>query len=238
MEEEAALRQHGDDFVMRQPEEKKRCQFGLRYTRVAPSCCAFSLLPTSGYIIARIDKRFVALQIINKRTLSLWRPQPALKPEPNSLHLGTIHHPLSKRRGIRALLLPDLAVARWCWYVFPDAPPAADLLVNAEHVVVQQVGAFGMGSIFEDGTGLGPGDELALFWDSGAGCVGGPVPRCEARDGSAICSVKEGARGGSAADPAGILGDEGIEPFDAVLLNAAEDKSVVVGADWYQGGLT
>lgn len=140
----------------------------------------------------------------------MWRTQLALKPKPYSLHLGTIHHPFSKRSGIRTLLLPDSAVARGCRHILPDTPPTADLMLSGEQVVVQKLCAFRVWCTFENGACLGPGDKLAFGGDSGAGHVSGLVGGCKCCDSSAICGVQEGARGGGAANPAGVLRDEGI----------------------------
>lgn len=89
---------------------------------------------------------------------------------------------------------------------------------------MQQLGAFRMRRVLQDGAGLRPGDEAARRFGEGDVVGGGRLQAEGGGEGGNVGAVgvgDEGGGGGGAADPAGVLGEEGVEPREALV---AEDE--------------
>lgn len=77
-----------------------------------------------------------------------------------------------------------------------------------------------MGRVLEDGGGLRPRDKLGLGGKRVVGAWNGGEAS-EAREGCRLGAIRgqdQGDGGPGAADPAGVLGEKGIQPLDAVPL--------------------
>jgi len=73
---------------------------------------------------------------------------------------------------------------------------------------VQQLCAFGVWCVFQDGTGLAPGYEGAFGRECVvvAWCDGEGVSRCEGCDAAAVGLIEQRLGGCGAADPARVVG--------------------------------
>ena len=174
------------------------------------------------------------LQIINERTQPLRSAEPIFKEEPDPLHVTAISHPLSKARRIRMRLLQDLLRSRRRSNILPGAPASAALrALIAQQEVVQQLGALGVRCILQDGAGLWPGDEFAFGGEAEleAWGVAEGVRRGEGGCAAAVGGAKDGAGCLGAADPAGVVGEEGLEPFHAEV-GVFEAVGRVSGCSW------
>lgn len=86
---------------------------------------------------------------------------------------------------------------------------------------MQQLGTFWVRRFLEDGARLGPTDEIGFGGEGdaeGAECVEADA-RAEGGDVLAVGGGDEADCGCGAANPAGVLEEEGVEPFPAVLLD-------------------
>lgn len=158
-------------------------------------------------------------QIILKRAKTLRSSKPRLEPETEPLNVGPIQHPWKKVSHVGVLLFENVGeVSRG---ISADGPLGrGEQPLIAEDEVVEQLGAFGVRSIFEDGCGLRPGDERRIGRSRGV-CIGaGCAARGKGGDVRGVCESKLVARCRASADPSWILRDESVEPFDTELLDA------------------
>lgn len=161
------------------------------------------------------------LDIIIKGAETSGSTEAHLVVNPLPLNLSTVSHPLAKGSGVRAGHLKNLGVLCRLGRVAADTPAAADgLVLVAEDVAVQELGALRVGRVLEDGARLGPGDELAL---DRVGDVQGRGGVEDARRGEAggplrVVLGEDCARCACSAHPAGVLGDKLVQPGAAVLL--------------------
>lgn len=175
--------------------------------------------------------------VVLQRAQSLGRANPVLKEETQPLDSGAVGHELGKLGHIGAGHLPDARVARGRVDVAADGPATSrGLVLLGQDERVQQLSALGMGSILENGTGLGPRDEVAR---------GGREREVEGRRGrqangsgegcnvGAVGAGDEGRGRASTADPARLLGEQLLKPLVALLLHdeveGEEHRIVVVG---------
>lgn len=161
-------------------------------------------------------------KVINEGAEALGSANAVLEPEAKSLDSRAVRHPLAKGSGVSAGSLEDGSVVVGKLDIAADRPSTAGLLVlGAEHVAVQELGALGVRSVLEDTAGLGPRGEATL--DGVAGVDGsGRVQSAGGGEGggpSGVVLAEDGAGSLGAADPAGVLGDELVEPLSAVLLD-------------------
>lgn len=161
-------------------------------------------------------------KVINEGAEALGSANAVLEPEAKSLDSSAVGHPLAKGSGVGAGSLEDRSVVVGKLDVAADRPSTAGLLeLGAEHVIVQELGSLRVRSILENTAGLGPRDEATL--DGVAGVDGsGRVQAAGGGEGGGpggVVLAEDGAGSLGAADPAGVLGDELVEPLGAVLLD-------------------
>lgn len=163
----------------------------------------------------------IRLDVIVKGAQTLGSTETHLIVDPLPLNLIAVSHPLAKGSGVGARHLKNLRVVSRLRRVAADSPAATNSLVLiAEDVAVQQLGSLWVRCVLQNGTRLGPGDELAL---DGVGDVQGRGWVEDARRGEAggplsIILREDGAWRAGAANPARVLGDELVQPFAAILL--------------------
>lgn len=163
----------------------------------------------------------ICLDVIVKGAQTLGSTETHLVVDPLPLNLIAVSHPLAKGSGVGTRHLKNLRVLSRLRRVAADPPAAANSLVLvAKDIAVQQLGSLWVRRVLQDGTCLGPGDELALDgvgdvqgrgWveDAGRGEAGGPL---------SIVLREDGAWRAGAANPARVLGDELVQPCAAILL--------------------
>lgn len=171
------------------------------------------------------------LQVINKGAQALRGANLVLKVKTQPLHAGAVGHPGPKGGGVGVGHVPDGRVGdgvRGQGRVDAHRPAARGLLVLVgQDKVVQQLGGLGVGRVLEDSGVLGPGDKGGGARGGGKGRVDVVArghlqvgARREAGGFGLVGRAEDGVGRGGAADPAGVLGEEALEPGLAELLDA------------------
>lgn len=165
------------------------------------------------------------LQVIDQRAEPLRRANQVLIKELQPLDTWTVRHEAVELIGVGRVEFRQGRVSGGRIDVLADAPHARVgrvLVLVAQEEVVQELGALRVWGVLEDGAALAPGDEEAVLGDGYVvGRRGGHADA--AAEGCGVCAVglaDEGDGSGGAADPARSLGEELLEPVEAILSNA------------------
>lgn len=89
---------------------------------------------------------------------------------------------------------------------------------------MEKLGSLGVGSILQNGGSLGPGHVLALsrVRELEGGRIREATANSEISSRGAVLQAGESTGSRSTADPAGLLGDELVEPRNTILLQAVK----------------
>lgn len=166
-----------------------------------------------------------SLQIILQRAQALRGANLGLKPQLQPLDAHPVPHPRQERSGVGVGDLGNVAVERKTVgqrrHVGPERPVLRLLPLPAQEPVVEQPGALGVPRVPEDPGRLGPRDKVGprrVRRGEGRPAAG----RGEADGLRVVGRGGDGRRRRGAADPSGLLGEQGVEPGDAFLLHSSK----------------
>lgn len=167
----------------------------------------------------------IYLQVIDQRAESLRRSNKVLIKQLQPLDARTVCHKAVELISVGGVKFRQSRVSGGGINVLADAPHArvsGILVLVAQEEVVQEPGALGVRGVLEDGAALAPGDEEAVLGDGDVvGRRGGHADAAAEGCGvGAVGLADECDGGGGAADPARSLGEELLEPVEAILADA------------------
>lgn len=168
------------------------------------------------------------LQVVNQGAETLRRADEVLEKQLQPLDPWAVRHETVELVGVGGVELRESRVSGGRRDVLADAPHArvvGVLVLVGQEEVVQELGALRMGGVLEDGAALAPGGEEAVLGDGDVEGGGGEHANAAAKGCGvgAVGLAHECGRGGRAANPARILGEQLLEPVETVLL-----KTVVI----------
>lgn len=102
------------------------------------------------------------------------RSQTILKPKLQPLHVGAIGHEGSKRCRVGVWHMHDIRILEVLGRlgILANAPASGVLELSAQQEGMEEFGTLWMRCVLEDGTSLGPADELAVCGESHADTLG------------------------------------------------------------------